>query len=69
VTEQLHRLIDSGAAQPVINERVAGLLEGLAKVGTDHERRIRLIERTIAYALGAIGMISAMLYLISVLKK
>ncbi len=69
MTEQLHRLIDKGADQPVINERVAGLLEGV-KIGlTDHEKRLRFLERTIAYALGAVGMISAILYLISVIKK
>ncbi len=62
-------MIDKGADQPVINERVAGLLEGV-KIGlTDHEKRIRIIERSIAYALGAVGMISAILYLISVIKK
>jgi hypothetical protein len=69
MTEQLHRLIDSGAHQPVINERVAGLLEG-SKVGLmDHERRIRFLERTINYALGVAGAISIILYLISVFKK
>jgi len=69
VTEQLHKLIDSKATQSVINERIAGLMEGLARVGSDHERRLRFIERTVNYALGAAGMISAILYLISVIKK
>jgi len=69
MVEQLHRLIDSGADQAVINERIAGILEGV-KVGlTDQERRVRFLERTVNYALGAIGAISAVLYLISVLKK
>lgn len=27
MTEQLHRLIDSGAAQPVINERIVAVVE------------------------------------------
>lgn len=73
MTEQLHKLIDNGAPQPVINERVAGLLENdkreLERIGTDHEKRIRFIERTISYALGVLGAISAILYLISVLRK
>lgn len=53
----------------MINERVAGLLEGLKNVGSDHEKRIRWIERTVNYALGAIGLLSAILYLIKVLQK
>jgi hypothetical protein len=80
MTEQLHRLIDSGAPQPVINERVAAVLEAdkkdlesLTKVVTDitsdHEKRIRFMERTVNYVLGAIGLSSAILYLISVLKS
>lgn len=68
VTEQLHKLIDSGAHQPVINERVAGLLEGSKVAIVDHERRIRFLERTINYALGVAGAISLILYLISVFK-
>lgn len=80
MTAQLHRLIDSGAAQPVVNERIAGLLEAdqkdlqaleelVSKVSSDHERRIRFMERTVNYVLGGVGVISALLYLISVLKK
>lgn len=69
MTEQLHRLIDSGAAQPVINERMAGLLEVASRISSDHEKRIRFMERTISYALGAVGMVSGILYLISVLKR
>lgn len=69
MTEQLHRLIDSGAHQPVINERMAGLMEGSKMSLTDHERRIRFLERTINYALGVAGAISLILYLISVFKK
>lgn len=69
MTEQLHRLIDSGAAQPVVNERVAGLLEvNKVSIG-DHEKRIRFLERTINYALGVAGAISLVLYLISVFKR
>ncbi len=69
MTEQLHRLIDSKVEQPVINERIAGLIEGMKIAGSDHEKRIRFIEKTVSYALGAIGAISAILYLISVIKK
>jgi len=58
MTEQLHRLIDSKVEQPVINERIAGLLEVQKVIGTDHEKRLRYLERTIAWALGGIGAIS-----------
>lgn len=68
VSEQLHRLIDSQAAQPVINERVAGLIERLIQVGTDHEKRVRYLERIIGWALGATGMISTGVMLWSKLK-
>lgn len=72
MTEQLHRLIDGGAPQPVINERMTGLIESgrrdLDKIGGDHEKRIRFLERTVSYSLGVIGAISAVLYLISVFK-
>jgi hypothetical protein len=67
VTEQLHRLIDSGAKQPVINERVAGLIESankdlreVLKVTVDHERRIGVVERRMYTALGAIGAIATL---------
>lgn len=73
MTEQLHRLIDNGAAQPVVNERIAGLLEDhrkdLERIGTDHERRLRYLERTVAWALGGIGAISATFMLLSKLLK
>lgn len=73
MTEQLHRLIDGGAPQPVINERVAGLMEkmkdDIARIGSDHEKRIRFIERSINWTLGFVGAISAVLYLVSVFKK
>ena len=63
MVDQLHRLIDTGAAQPVVNERLAALLEGhkkdLERIGTDHEKRLRYLERTVAWALGGIGAISA----------
>jgi hypothetical protein len=65
VTEQLHRLIDSKADQPVINERIAGLMEAtrqstadLAKVCGDHEKRIRYLERILGLGLGALGLLS-----------
>lgn len=63
--ERLHRLIDGKAPQPVINERVATLLEeqraDLARIGTDHEKRIRFLEKTVNYSLGAIGAVAALL--------
>lgn len=40
----------------------------IARIGTDHEKRIRFMERSISWALGFIGAISAILYLISVFK-
>ena len=68
MTEQLHNLIDRNADQPVINERIAGLLEGMKISGTDHEKRIRYLERVIGWALGAVGMISTGMMLWSRLK-
>ncbi len=70
MTKELHRLIDNGADQSVINERIAGLLERgdsnlarvealVEKITSDHERRLRYIERTLSWALGA----SAILYI------
>jgi hypothetical protein len=68
MVEQLHRLIDTGAAQPVINERVAALLENsrreIEKIGTDHEKRIRYLERTISWALGAVGALSSLILIL-----
>lgn len=58
MNERLHRLIDSRAPQPVINERVATIVTELVHVGTDHEKRIRFLERTVNYSLGAIGMLA-----------
>jgi hypothetical protein len=73
MTEQLHRMIDSKAPQSAINERMAGIMEttkvNLERIGSDHEKRIRFLERTVGYALGAVGAVSAILYLISVIKK
>lgn len=73
MTEQLHRLIDSGAPQPVINERIAGLMEGtrrdLERIGMDHEKRLRYLERTVAWALGGIGVISAVFMLATKILK
>ena len=76
MTEQLHKLIDTGAAQPVINERIAGLMEGsnrevsrlatlINNITSDYERRLRYLERTMAWALGGIGVISAVLMVAS----
>lgn len=73
MTEQLHRLIDTGAPQNVINERMVGLMEqnkqSIERIGTDHEKRLRYLERTVAWALGGIGVISAVLMLASKLFK
>jgi len=73
VVEQLHKLIDSGATQPVINERIAGIMEKtrdkLDTIGSDHEKRIRYLERTVAWALGGIGAISAVLMLLTKVWK
>lgn len=73
MTERLHNLIDSGAGQQVVNERIAGLMDGvvkdLARIGSDHEKRLRFLERSLNWGLGFIGAISTLLYLISVLKK
>lgn len=73
MTEQLHRLIDGGADQSVINERMAGLIENnkrdMERIGTDHEKRIRFLERTINYTLGVIGAISAIVMIITTLKE
>lgn len=72
MTEKLHRLIDSGADQAVINERVAGILEStmkdIARIGSDHEKRIRFLEKSVNYALGAIGLISALILVFEALK-
>jgi hypothetical protein len=62
--------MDTGAAQPIINERIAGLFESerrdLSKletlVGTitsDHERRVRALELKLTYGLGGFAAISA----------
>jgi hypothetical protein len=69
MTEQLHRLIDGGAPQPVINERISGLMEVQKDKVNDHEKRIRFLERTVSYALGAAGLIGTILYAVSVFKK
>jgi hypothetical protein len=73
MTEVLHKLIDTGAQQPVINERMAGLLENhkkdLERIGTDHEKRLRYLERTVGWALGGIGAISGMIMLVKAFVK
>ena len=80
MVDQLHRLIDSGAPQPVINERVTALMESqnrevsrlatlITTITADYERRLRYLERTVAWALGGIGMISGALMLASKLWK
>jgi flagellar motor component MotA len=73
MTEQLHRLIDGNASQAVINERVAGLMEQtrarLETIGSDHETRLRYLERTISWSLGAVGAIGAIVGLTVTLVK
>jgi hypothetical protein len=69
MTEQLHKLIDSGATQPVINERVAGILEALKLGATDHEKRIRYIERYVNYVLGAMGLIGLGVTIVKLVAK
>lgn len=58
MTNQLNRLIDAKASQESINMRAAALIERLIEVGSDHEKRVRYLERCVALALGAVGMIS-----------
>jgi hypothetical protein len=80
MTQELHRLIDNGAPQPVINERLAGLIEkgnsNLERVETlietitgDHERRLRWLERTTNYSLGAAAIIYIVWQLVSKVAK
>jgi len=80
MVEQLHRMIDAGSAQVAINERIAGLLEGekkdltalatlVSSITSDHERRIRYLERSVAWALGGVGTISAMILIIKQFVK
>lgn len=35
-----------------------GLLERLTQIVQDHDRRVRILERSISYALGAAGLIA-----------
>lgn len=71
----MHNLIDSGAPQQVINERIAGLLEASAHavdasnhIYDDHERRIRFLERSIYVGFGGLGLIATILELVKYLK-
>lgn len=79
MTEQLHRLIDSGAPQPVVNERIAGLMEGtnkdilgikddLGRIGSDHEKRIRFLERSVYLGAGGFALIATVLKVIDLVK-
>lgn len=80
MTQELHRLIDNGAPQSVINERIAGLIESnnrelvrvetlIEKITGDHERRLRWLERTTNYTLGAVAIIYIAWQLISKVIK
>lgn len=73
MTDVLHRMIDAGSPQVAINERVAGLIENTRKdidrIGSDHEKRIRYLERTVTWALGGIGTISGVLMILSKVLK
>jgi hypothetical protein len=66
-------MIDAGSPQVAINERVAGLIENTRKdidrIGSDHEKRIRYLERTVTWALGGIGTISGVLMILSKVLK
>lgn len=68
MTEELHRLMDKGAPQTVINERVAGLLERrksehdkletlVNTIVSDHEKRLRYLERSVTYAMGGAAIL------------
>ena len=54
--------------QSSINVRVAVVLERLAEIDTDHERRIRYVERMLNWALGGIASISFIVMLLKTLK-
>jgi len=49
------------------------LLEGarkdLEKIGSDHEKRLRYLERTISWALGGIGAIASMIMILKQIVK
>lgn len=76
VTERLHNLIDAGADQRAINERVAGIMDGQARdvialskavetITDDHEKRLRYLERTVAWSLGVVGSIAAIVLIVT----
>ena len=73
MTEVLHRLIDNQADQSVVNERIAGLMEttrkDIERIGTDHEKRLRYLERTMAWALGGIGAVASLIVIVKQLLK
>lgn len=73
LTEELHRLIDNGANQSVINERIAGLLErqrfDIERIGSDHEKRIRFLERAVNYALGATALLTLVFEVVKMVSK
>jgi hypothetical protein len=41
----------------------------LERIGTDHEKRLRYLERTVAWALGGIGAISTGVLLVKAFVK
>jgi hypothetical protein len=57
VSNELHRLIESGAPQGVINDRIAGLIQTLIVASSDHEKRLRYIERTVSLSLGGAAVV------------
>ena len=80
MVEELHRLIDRNAPQEVINERMVGLFErqktDLAKlellintIVSDHEKRLRFLERSVAWGLGAIACLSLLWEALRVIIK
>lgn len=75
MTDQLHKLLDGGADQRVINERVAGLIESdrkdmetILRGVADHEKRIRFIERVVNYGFGIGGAITLAVTLLEKLR-
>lgn len=80
MTEQLHRLIDSGVAQPIINERIAGLFESdrrdlselkslFTAISSDHDKRIRALEIKLTYGLGGCAAVASVVALTLTLIK
>jgi len=48
--------LETRHAMSLVQGRQEALLENLAQLSGDHERRIRLLERVVGYGSGAVGM-------------